>query len=244
MNDVSIVISVFGKALEQEDFYKSLNSSDISCLPKITIVNTETKYGFTGQDNVGVAEKYRLPEDRIIVCKYNAFTGSLRYVVQNITYTPYIITTEADFWLERRMEYFQHVEYFKSSHGVALINVMTRHMTKSLNKGWFAKHNMKHSMIDGYMRLDRNVPWHLYLTHRDHLIRFFDVVQEEITDSVYTNFCRHNLNKEVLTLDWREFALHMDREETVRRYPTFGQMYHRRCKRKKQILRKEDFIEI
>ena len=242
-----MVVSAFEKAVEMESFYHSIQDSDIRDIPKITVVNTDHSCGLTGKGNVDVAQKYRKPNDRIFVCTKNLYTASFRYIITNVLTTEYkyIIATESDFWFEKPLEFRKHIDYIRQDSNIAIINALVRHVTKEwqdkTNQMYFRDH--PHKVVDGYLNLCCNVPWHMVLTRTQSLMAFFQQVHNEIEDHSYTRFCRGH-NNLVLTTDCRDFAVHQDRIATIRKYPYFAKLYGPNLKKRRRTVKKRYFQEI
>jgi len=247
MNNIVLVISCFEKAAEMDLFYHSLCSSDICDVPKITVVGTDPRYGLRGQDNLKIAQKYKSKHDRIFLCHRNIYNASFRYVVDIIGgQCEYLIATEADIWFNKHLIFQKHITYLEQTPTVATINTLTSPVTPELmdkmNYVYFSEH--PYTVVDGYLNLTTNVPWHLVLTRVEYIEQFYTDTGHEIEDYSYTEFCRQRLNKLVLTTDDRADAKHLDRVATLQKYPALSELYNHRFRQKIRRIRPRDITEI
>jgi len=236
-----MVISCFEKAEEMRKFYRSIDESDLTYVPRITIVNTDPEHHLDGKQSIEVAQQFQRHQDRVFVSHKNLYMSAYRYVIQKYaTNYDLMIGTEADIWFEKPLRFGDNIKYFLSQKDVAAIVCLARYQTEWQNDRWF-KDIEKWKHRDNYLEASRTVPWHMCLTRIPHMLGFFKTGWELI-DTPFTRYCQQG-GRKVLTWDCRDYCVHLDYHATIEKYPYYADLCGAKHFRVKQQQVKDEDIE-
>lgn len=241
---IALAIISFGKTEELEKFYRSIEQSDMSDIPKYIMFNTDRQRGVLSGPNVDIAMRFRRGGDHIFVCDHNLWLSSYRWMIQQYLQSfPLIIGTEADIWFEEPLFFRKHIQYFIDN-DLGALNVCARYYTEGLNETQFTEPRLFYTLQGEYLLASRNMPWHMWLMWSKDLLNFFKG-ENELTDGGVFNFIKEKNKKQVYTLDCRKFCVHFDFRATIAKYPNYLGPNSVRCfGTKQQTVYAKDIKEI